>query len=61
MDEWDAYYKMGLCYVVKFDPQVVGSPGRIFMLDEILRRIIATDAWTATGEELAWHTIRKDT
>ena len=55
IDEWEAYYEMGLCYGIKFDPQVTGTPGRIFMVEEILGRIRETDAWTATGEELAGH------
>lgn len=53
LDEWRAYYEMGLCYVIKFDPQMTGSPGRIFMVDEMLRQMKETDAWIATGEEIA--------
>ncbi len=55
-DEWEACYDMGFCYGIKFDPQVTGTPGRIYMVDKILRRIRETGAWTATGEELARYT-----
>ena len=38
-------------------PQVIGSPGRIRILDHLLADITARDdVWVATGEEIAdWY------
>lgn len=51
--ELNAFYDMGLCYVIKFDPQIIGSPGRISMFNEVLRNISKKNIWTATGTEIA--------
>lgn len=53
LDELRAYRELGLCYVIKFDPQVVGSPGRIFMVDRMLEEIASSGMWVATGSEIA--------
>ncbi len=52
--EFDGYYKYGLCYVPMFHPQCIGSPGRIHLLERLLRYI--TDhpgVWFAIGSEVA--------
>jgi len=53
--ELDAYYDMGLCYVIKFDPQTIGSPGRISLFNEVLANIAKKNIWAATGNEIAAH------
>lgn len=52
--EFDAYRSYGLCYVLQVRPEMIGTPGRIFILDELLRHIIShDDVWLATGSEIA--------
>lgn len=41
IDEYRAFYKYGLCYVLQIDPQTIGTPGRIKMLDSLLEFITA--------------------
>jgi peptidoglycan/xylan/chitin deacetylase (PgdA/CDA1 family) len=53
-DEFDAYCKYGLCYVLTLDPQSIGKPGRIGVLRELLAHIRSRDdVWVATGAEVA--------
>lgn len=52
--EFDAYYELGLCYVIMFHPQTIGTPGRIQLLEELLSYMKKKDGvWFATGAELA--------
>ena len=51
--ELDATYDEGGCYVIQFDPQIIGKPGRMFMFDSILQRLTQHEMWIATGKELA--------
>ena len=52
--EFDGYYKYGLCYNIMFHPQVIGKPGRMQMLGELLQYIQAhPDVWFATGQQIA--------
>lgn len=52
--EFDGYYKYGLCYVIMFHPQIIGRPGRIRLLEELINYIQSFDGvWFATGAEIA--------
>lgn len=48
-----AYDKRGLCLVCKFDPQSIGTPGRISLLDELIGEMKRRNMWIATGSEIA--------
>jgi peptidoglycan/xylan/chitin deacetylase (PgdA/CDA1 family) len=53
MSDFDGFYKYGLCYVTQFDPQTIGTPGRIALLETLLRHIREReDVWFATGSEM---------
>ena len=57
--EFDGYYHFGLCYVLMMHPQVIGTPGRIMMLEKLLQHIKTyPDVWFATGGQIAqwWQT-----
>ncbi len=52
-EEYRAYYRFGLCYVPQFDPQTIGTPGRIGLLEELLAYIKRqSGVWFCTGQEL---------
>ncbi len=52
--EFRGYYDMGLCIVFLMHPQISGAPGRILVLEEVLREItLHEDVWIATGSEIA--------
>lgn len=52
--EFDGYYKYGLCFVLLMHPQIIGKPGRIMMLEQLLQHMkLHNDIWFATGEEIA--------
>lgn len=57
LDNWlwelKADHEMGFCYVIKFDPQTIGSPGRMFMFDRVLDELQKRNIWIATGSEVA--------
>lgn len=54
ISEFDAYYDLGLCYVIMFHPQTIGTPGRIALLDELIAHITSRPGvWVATGAEVA--------
>ncbi len=57
MREFEGHYKYGLCISYMSHPQVIGSPGRIQILDYLLKNITAKeDVWVATGSEIAdWY------
>ena len=45
--------RYGACYVLQLDPQIIGTQGRIYMLEELLEFIRSQgDAWITTGAEL---------
>jgi peptidoglycan/xylan/chitin deacetylase (PgdA/CDA1 family) len=51
--EFDAYRAEGLCFVLTLDPQAIGTPGRIALLEELLAHITAhDDVWFATGADV---------
>ena len=54
MREFEGHHKYGLCISFMNHPQVIGSPGRIRILDHLLKNITARDdVWVATGSEIA--------
>ena len=53
-EEFKAYHKFGLSYVLQLDPQTIGTPGRIGLLEELLEFIMNKgQVWFCTGTELA--------
>jgi peptidoglycan/xylan/chitin deacetylase (PgdA/CDA1 family) len=51
--EFDAVADLGRCYVLSLEPQSIGTPGRIGLLEELLAHIASrTDVWIATGDEM---------
>ncbi len=57
MREFEGSHRFGLCISFMMHPQVIGTPGRIQILDSLLKYITAQkDVWVATGLEVAqWH------
>ncbi|MDE1996586.1 MAG: polysaccharide deacetylase family protein [Rhizobiaceae bacterium] len=55
--EFEAYRKYGLCYVLQLRPEWTGTPGRIALVEELLRHIRSfDDVWVATAAQVArWH------
>lgn len=52
--EFDGYYRYGLCFVLMMHPQIIGKPGRIMMLEKLIQHIKShPDVWFATGEQIA--------
>ncbi|MEU6657929.1 polysaccharide deacetylase [Streptomyces sp. NPDC046821] len=52
--EFAAYRRYGLCYVLRLQPEVTGTPGRIALVRELLSHILAhDDVWLATAGEVA--------
>ncbi|GLS19536.1 polysaccharide deacetylase [Labrys miyagiensis] len=52
--EFDAYRRFGLCYVIQLRPEWSGTPGRISLVEDLLRHILSfDDVWIATGAEIA--------
>jgi peptidoglycan/xylan/chitin deacetylase (PgdA/CDA1 family) len=53
-EEFKGYYEFGLHYVAQFDPQTIGTPGRIAMLEKLLEFIREKDdVWICNGREMA--------
>ncbi len=61
--EFEAYRKYGLCYVLQLRPEWTGTPGRIALVDELLRHIRGyDDVWLATARDVAqWQSDRRET
>jgi peptidoglycan/xylan/chitin deacetylase (PgdA/CDA1 family) len=52
--ELAGYRRFGLCCVFMFHPQVIGAPGKIFILEKLLRQLAdAKDVWVTVGSEVA--------
>ncbi|MGO4751611.1 polysaccharide deacetylase [Streptomyces sp. 2MCAF27] len=52
--EFDAYRRFGLCYVLRLQPEVTGTPGRIRLVRELLEHVRRhDDVWLATAGEVA--------
>jgi peptidoglycan/xylan/chitin deacetylase (PgdA/CDA1 family) len=58
--EFDAYRHYGLCYVLQLRPEWTGTPGRIFIIEQLLRHIRQfDDVWITTGAAVArWQSER---
>ena len=54
--EFDGYYEFGLCYVLMMHPQVIGTPGRLAALRDLIAYMAAHEGvWFATGAQIAAH------
>lgn len=55
--EFDAYREFGLCFVLQIRPEMIATPGRIFVLRELLMHMRSfEDVWFANGHEISgWH------
>lgn len=52
-DEFYGCHDYGLCYVLQLDPQAIGAPGRIGMLEELLDYMEELgNVWYATGSQM---------
>ena len=52
--EFDGYYREGLCFVIQCHPQIIGSPGRLLMYQRLVRYMKAQEGvWFAKGSEIA--------
>ncbi|MDW5299175.1 MAG: polysaccharide deacetylase, partial [Sedimentibacter sp.] len=52
-EEFEGFYNYGLCYVLQLEPQTIGNPARIKILEDILEYIGEKgNVWYATGEEM---------
>jgi peptidoglycan/xylan/chitin deacetylase (PgdA/CDA1 family) len=54
--EFDAYRKFGACFVLQLRPEMTGTPGRIFLVEALIKHIQSfDDVWIATSAEIcAW-------
>jgi peptidoglycan/xylan/chitin deacetylase (PgdA/CDA1 family) len=53
IEEYNGYYEQGLCYVLQLDPQTIGTPGRIPLVEELLEYINKLGhVWFATGSDI---------
>ena len=55
--EFDAYRKFGGCFVLQLRPEMTGTPGRIGLVEALIRHIRSCgDVWLATADQVAaWH------
>jgi peptidoglycan/xylan/chitin deacetylase (PgdA/CDA1 family) len=55
--EFDAYRKFGACFVLQLRPEMTGTPGRIFLVEALIKYILSfEDVWVTTAAEVAaWH------
>ena len=52
--EFDGYYREGLCFVIQCHPQIIGSPGRLRMYQRLIQYINSKPGvWFAKGSEIA--------
>jgi peptidoglycan/xylan/chitin deacetylase (PgdA/CDA1 family) len=52
--EFDAYRKFGTCFVLQLRPEMTGTPGRIFLVEALIKHIQSfDDIWVATAAEVA--------
>lgn len=60
--DFAGFYKYGLCYVLRLHPEIIGTPGRIGILRELLENIMEKDdVWITTAENIANHCIKTGT
>jgi peptidoglycan/xylan/chitin deacetylase (PgdA/CDA1 family) len=56
LEELDAIHAIGGHFILTMHPQVIGRPGRVAMLDRLIRTLKAReDIWLATCGEVAGH------
>jgi peptidoglycan/xylan/chitin deacetylase (PgdA/CDA1 family) len=52
--DFAAFHRFGLCFVLRLHPEIIGTAGRIDVLRELLDKIRAhNDVWFATGSQVA--------
>lgn len=52
--EFEGYYREGLCFVIQCHPQIIGSPARLRMYERLVDYIRSKgDVWFASGSEIA--------
>jgi peptidoglycan/xylan/chitin deacetylase (PgdA/CDA1 family) len=52
--DFDGFRRYGLCYLLRLHPEMIGTAGRIGLLDELLEQLRGhPDVWFATGREVA--------
>ena len=56
LDNWlrelKAASELRLCSVIKFDPQTIGSPGRMFLFERVLQELKEKGIWVVMGSKL---------
>ena len=55
--EFEGSHELGLLVVYMFHPQVIGTPGRMSILESLIKRTLRDgDVWVARGDEVAdWY------
>lgn len=53
LDEFEGMRRLSGAWVLAMHPQFIGRPGRLLLLDELLRDTRSDDVWTATAAEIA--------
>lgn len=53
LDEFEGTRRLGGAFVLTMHPQLIGRPGRLLLLEEMLREVRRDDVWIATAGELA--------
>ena len=52
--DFAGFHRFGLCYVLRLHPEIIGTPGRIGVLRQLLQSIQQhDDVWIATAAEVA--------
>lgn len=52
--EFEGYYREGLCFVIQCHPQIIGSPARLRMYERLVDHIRSKeDVWFASGSQIA--------
>lgn len=51
--DFAGFHRFGLCYVLRLHPEIIGTPGRIGVLRELLEGIQQQDVWIATAGEVS--------
>lgn len=52
--DFQAFHRFGLCYVLRLHPEIIGTAGRIGLLSDLLDLIIRQDnVWIARADEVA--------
>ena len=61
LDEMRGIAAMGGCVVYTFHPQIIGRPGRLPLLERLLRRAVSdSSTWVATSAEIAAETRKQE-